>query len=63
VVRVKRRPGPFHGYWFSLDDKKLRRASRDDIAEAYRLWAKHATSANALQIRHGLRISGATQVA
>jgi hypothetical protein len=39
---MKRRPGLFNGFWWTLDGEKIRRASRADIAEAYRLWAKHA---------------------
>ena len=39
---MKRRPGLFNGYWWTLEGEKIRRASRADIAEAYRLWAKHA---------------------
>ena len=39
---MKRRPGLFNGYWRTLEGEKIRRASRADIAEAYRLWAKHA---------------------
>jgi hypothetical protein len=56
VVRVKRRPSLFNGYWWTLEGQKIRRASRADIAEAYRLWAKHADiralSANTPRMSH-----------
>jgi hypothetical protein len=36
------RTGLFYGFWFDLAGHRLRRASRAELAEAYRLWAKHA---------------------
>jgi hypothetical protein len=39
---VRRRPGLFYGYWFDPSTgHRLRRATRADLAIAYRLWAKH----------------------
>ena len=37
MVRVKRRSGLFNGYWWTLEGERIRRASRTNIAEAYRL--------------------------
>ena len=34
--------GLFNGYWFARGGKKIRRATRAELAELYRLWAKHA---------------------
>jgi len=34
--------GLFHGFWTTLDGKRIRRATRAELADAYRLWAKHA---------------------
>ncbi len=34
--------GLFNGYWVARGGKRIRRATRAEIAEAYRLWAKHA---------------------
>jgi hypothetical protein len=36
-----RRLGLFCGYWTTLDGQRIRRATRAEIGEAYRLWAKH----------------------
>ena len=35
------RKGLFHGYWFTLEGRKIRRVTRREIAEAYRLRAKY----------------------
>jgi len=40
-VTRRRSPGLFCGFWFDLDGRRLRRMTRREIAEAYRLWAKH----------------------
>ena len=38
----RRAPGLFVGYWYDpLNGRRLQRASRREIATAYRLWAKH----------------------
>ena len=38
----RRAPGLFVGYWYDpLNGRRLQRASRREIANAYRLWAKH----------------------
>jgi hypothetical protein len=37
----RRNQGLFVGYWFDLKGKKLRRARRAELSEAYRLWAVH----------------------
>jgi len=39
--RRARRPSLFVGWWF-CDGRRLRRATRRELAEAYRLWARHA---------------------
>lgn len=40
---VKRRPGLFYGHWRDpVTGRQLRRATRKEIGEAYRLWAKHS---------------------
>ena len=39
----RRRPPLFNGYWTSPQDgTRIRRATRLELAAAYRLWAKHA---------------------
>lgn len=38
----RRKTGLFYEYWYSLDGRELRRATRAELAEAYRLWAVHA---------------------
>jgi hypothetical protein len=40
VAAVK--TGLFNGYWVARGGKKIRRATRAELAEAYRLWAKHS---------------------
>ena len=39
----KRNPkqGLWNGYWYSMEGKQLRRLRKAEVAEAYRLWAKH----------------------
>jgi hypothetical protein len=42
-VSGRRSPGLFCGYWTDpRSGERIRRATRREIAEAYRLWAKHA---------------------
>jgi hypothetical protein len=39
---MKRRPGLFYGYWFDpVDGRRLQRATRAELARAYKLWAIH----------------------
>ena len=38
---MKRKAGLFFGYWFTLDGRRLRRAVRVELREAYRLWVVH----------------------
>jgi hypothetical protein len=38
----RRRPGLFYEYWYSLDGTKLRKATKAELTEAYRLWVVHA---------------------
>ena len=37
----RRRPTLFNGYWTTLDGQRLRRITREELCELYRLWAKH----------------------
>ena len=37
-----KRVGLFRGYWYDLEGHELRRATRAELAEAYRLRAKHS---------------------
>ena len=39
---MKKRAALFNGHWYSTDGRKLRRLTRAEIAELYRLWSKHA---------------------
>jgi hypothetical protein len=42
VSTRRRAPGLFRGFWFDPESgRRLQRASRREIADAYRLWAKH----------------------
>ena len=34
--------GLFNGFWIARGGKRIRRATRAELADAYRLWAKHA---------------------
>jgi hypothetical protein len=34
--------GLFNGFWYAKRGGKIRRATRAEIAEAYRLWSRHA---------------------
>jgi len=36
-----KREGLFHGYWLSMDGKRIGRIRRSEYAELYRLWAVH----------------------
>ena len=38
---MKKRTGLFNGHWYSMSGQRLRRLTRSEIAECYRLWAKH----------------------
>jgi hypothetical protein len=38
---VKRRPGLFCGFWTDLNGRRIRRITRAELAELYRLRAKH----------------------
>jgi hypothetical protein len=40
--RRNARPALFNGYWFDASGRRLGRATRTDLATAYRLWAVHA---------------------
>ena len=40
---MKRRPGMFFGYWYDpTTGRRLQRATRAELAAAYRAWARHA---------------------
>jgi hypothetical protein len=40
---MKRRPGMFYGWWFDpMSGRRLQRATRAELATAYKLWARHA---------------------
>ena len=39
---MKRKSGLFNGYWLDETGKKIRRATRRELAIAYRLWATHS---------------------
>jgi hypothetical protein len=40
---VKRRPGMFYGWWFDpATGRRLQRATRAELAAAYKTWARHA---------------------
>jgi hypothetical protein len=40
---VKRRPGLFYGWWFDpTTGQRLQRATRAELAAAYKLWSRHA---------------------
>jgi hypothetical protein len=39
---VKQRPALFDGRWQALDGKQLRRVTRREMAEIWRLWIRHA---------------------
>jgi hypothetical protein len=38
----RRSPGLFKGFWFDTNGRKLERATRAELAAAYRLVARHA---------------------
>jgi hypothetical protein len=40
--RRTRPPALFCGFWTTLEGRRLGRASRQEIATAYRLWREHA---------------------
>jgi len=40
-ARVRKRPSLFCGYWYSLDGRRLERATRVQLREAARLYWKH----------------------
>ena len=40
-ARVRKRTALFCGYWYSLDGRRLERASRAQLREAARLYWKH----------------------
>lgn len=31
--------GLFHGYWFDMDGRKIKRATRRELVLAYKIWA------------------------
>jgi hypothetical protein len=40
---VKRRAGFFYGWWFDpATGRRLQRATRSELASAYKVWATHA---------------------
>jgi hypothetical protein len=41
MTRRPKRQGLFVGFWFDLDGRKLRKVRKSELAEAYRLIAKH----------------------
>lgn len=47
-----KRPGLFNGYWLTPSGERIRRIRRDEFADLYRIWQKHA------DIRLGVRLLG-----
>lgn len=49
---MRKRPGLFNGYWLTPEGRRIRRVRRNEYAELYRLWERHA------DIRLGVRLLG-----
>jgi hypothetical protein len=55
-MKRRRRPGLFHEYWYDLNGQEIRKATKAELSEAYRLWVVHA------DIREGRASPAVTQV-
>jgi hypothetical protein len=52
-MKRRRRLGLFCEYWYDLRGQKLQKATKAELAEAYRLWVVHSDIREGCENRYG----------